>query len=146
MIKFTVYGKPAPMGSKKAFVRGGRAILTDDNIAKRKNWANAVSAAAAMAMHGRTLLSVPITLHVAFFFSRPKCHFGTGKNASVLKSSAPKLHSQTPDLDKLIRCLADALTGIVYRDDALIHTVLASRLWTTTQERCDVEIQFLEPT
>lgn len=140
VVGFTVYGKPAQMGSKKAFVRGGRAIITDDNSAKRKQWANAVASAAAAVMGGRSVISSPVYLQATFYFQRPKSHFGSGKNADVLKTSAPMFHSQTPDLDKLIRCLGDAMAGIVYRDDSQIVSVLATRRWTTEQERCEVEL------
>lgn len=139
-LNFTVYGKPAQMGSKKAFVRGGRAIITDDNSEKRKQWANAVSSVAAEAMARRDLISQPVWLHASFYFARPKSHFGTGKNANVLKHSAPIEHAQTPDLDKLLRCLNDALTGVVFRDDSLVSRVFCRRMWTTGQERCEVKI------
>lgn len=140
MLKFTVYGTPAQMGSKKAFVRGNRAIITDDNSQKRKQWASAVASAAADHMRGASLLHGPIQLTVTFFFARPKSHFGTGKNADQLKSSAPVVHAQSPDLDKLIRCLGDALTGIVYLDDRQIANIVAARRWTTEQERAEIEI------
>lgn len=139
-IQFTVYGKPAPMGSKKAFVRGGRAIITDDNSEKRRNWANAVAARAAEVMHGIPVITTPVQIKAMFHFCRPRCHFGTGRNETLLKSSAPERHSQKPDLDKLIRCLGDALTGIVYRDDSLIYHISAVRGWTTGQERCEVQV------
>jgi crossover junction endodeoxyribonuclease RusA len=139
-IEFVVYGKPAQMGSKKAFVRGGRAIITDDNSEKRKQWANAVSSVAAEVMRGRDLISSPVQLRALFYFRRPNSHYGSGRNATTLKSSAPELHSQTPDLDKLIRCLGDALTGIVFRDDALIWSMGISRHWTEKQERAEVEV------
>ena len=139
-IQFVVFGKPAQMGSKKAFIRGGRAILTDDNSAKRKSWANAVSARAGEVMRGRDLIMKPVKIKAAFYFRRPQSHYGTGKNAAILKAAAPSIHAQTPDLDKLIRCLEDALTGIVYRDDALIWQMSLSRHWTEKQERCEVEV------
>lgn len=141
-LHFTVFGKPAQMGSKKAFVRGGRAIITDDNSDKRKQWANAVSSQAAEAMGGMQLVHGAVDLDVAFWFARPKSHFGTGKNSSRLKESAPDRHIQTPDLDKLLRCLCDALTGVVYRDDSQVFRVTCQRCWTCGQEKCDVSLTF----
>lgn len=139
-INFTVFGKPAQMGSKKAFVRGNRAIITDDNSAKRKQWSNAVSSSAAEAMSESELMTGPIILRVDFFFARPQSHYGSGKNASVLKPSAPGRHAQSPDLDKLIRCIGDALTGIAFRDDRQIFRVESTRFWTADQERAIVEV------
>ena len=136
-IIFTVFGKPAQMGSKKAFfVKNlNRSVITDVNSKRKKEWTGSVAQAAAQVMKGRELLSGAIKLTVHFHFQRPGSHFGTGKNKSVLKSSAPRRHTQTPDLDKLIRCLGDALTGIVYRDDRQICEVQALRCWTTSQEQ-----------
>jgi Holliday junction resolvase RusA-like endonuclease len=140
-IEFTVYGKPAQMGSKKAFVRGNRAIITDDNSKQRKQWANAVATAAAEAMDGKPLMDGPVSLLVIFFFARPKSHYGSGKNAKTLKSSAPERHAQSPDLDKLVRCLNDALTGIVFRDDRQVWHITAGRCWCENQEQAQVTVR-----
>jgi crossover junction endodeoxyribonuclease RusA len=142
-IQFTVHGTPAPMGSKKAFYVPNlkRAVLTDTNPKKRKAWAAAVSATAALEMRGRELIRTPVQLRVSFFFARPQSHYGTGRNAGHLKDSAPMFHSQSPDLDKLIRCLGDALSGIVIHDDRQICQIISSRYWTATQERAEVQIK-----
>lgn len=142
MIKFTVFGKPCPMGSKKAFVIGKRAIITDVKSDKRKQWANAVSTVAADVMSGRELITSPIVLTVRFYFARPSAHYGSGKNAGTRKASAPEFHSQSPDLDKLLRCLGDAMTGVVYRDDRQIFSIESSRHWTESQERAEITVSF----
>lgn len=142
-IQFVVYGKPAQMGSKKAFIPKGwkRAIITDDNSDKRKQWAGAVSQAAAEAMQGRELFTGGLMLTAKFFLRRPKAHFGSGKNASVMRADAPPWHIQAPDLDKLVRCLKDALSGVVYRDDSQVCSLgETEKNWTTAQERCEITV------
>lgn len=141
-ISFTVYGKPVQMGSKKAFVPKGwkRAIITDDNGDKRKQWAGAVSQEAASVMAGRELIPGRVSLKVDFYFARPKSHYRSGKNAHLLKDDAPEWHTQTPDLDKLERCLLDAMTGVVYRDDAQVCVVEKSKNWTRGQARAEVTV------
>ena len=136
IITFTVFGKPAQMGSKKAFYIKSlnRSTIVDDNSDKQKAWAASVAQTASHVMAGRPLLAGPVSLHLQFYFARPKAHYGTGKNASTLKQSAPLRHTQTPDVDKLVRCLGDALTGIVYRDDRQVYEIAASRHWTISQE------------
>lgn len=147
---FTVFGKPAQMGSKTAFVVKAkatgkhRAVLTDSNSEKRKQWANAVSTAAAQEMRGLPLMRGPVSLRVEFCFARPQSHFGTGRNAAALKDSAPERHAQSPDLDKLVRCLCDALTGIVFVDDRQIDTLTATRRWTSGPECATIDV--LDPT
>ena len=66
------------------------------------------------------LLIGPISLTVTFLFSHPKGDFGSGKNAGVLKCSAPILHIKRPDATKLLRCLEDALNGVIWKDDSQI--------------------------
>lgn len=141
MIKFTVHGVAQPMGSKTAFVRGKRAIITDANPKARQHWANAVTAAAADAMQGRSPIIGPVSADVTFRFCRPKSHYGTGRNAGQIKVSAPRRHSQSPDIDKLLRALFDALTGVVYLDDRLIWRVSSAREWTAGAAQTEVAIK-----
>jgi crossover junction endodeoxyribonuclease RusA len=141
-ITFTVYGRPQQMGSKRAFLPKGhtRPIITDDNSKNRKQWANAVATSAGESMNGTPLILEPVVLRVRFYFARPKSHYGSGKNATRLKPSAPDRHSQSPDLDKLIRNVGDAITGVVIRDDKQIWRIESERHWTEVQERAEVEV------
>lgn len=151
-LKFFVAGTPAPMGSKKGFVvkdkRTGkqRAIITDDNKPQRRRWANAVSSKASEVMNGGKLIDGPVRVVITYLFSRPKSHYGTGRNAGTLKNSAPTYHSQSPDLDKLIRCTNDALTKIVFGDDRQIASLSAAREWTESQEGAWIRIIPMEST
>ncbi len=63
---------------------------------------------------------VPVALQVCFYFARPEGHYGTGANAGQLRGAAPQFMVQKPDVSKTIRCLEDALTGVVYADDKQI--------------------------
>jgi Holliday junction resolvase RusA-like endonuclease len=55
-------------------------------------------------------------LYVDFYLSRPKAHRG----AKGLKPSAPHHHTTKPDTTKLLRCLEDALTNVIWRDDTQV--------------------------
>lgn len=125
---FTVAGKPQTAGSKRAFVNKntGKAIVTDDNK-KGKPWRADVQAAAREAIELQELLTGPLVLEVRFFFVRPKSHYGSGKNARVLKPSAPTYPATRPDTTKLLRALEDALTGVLWRDDAQIVYQFAAK-------------------
>jgi Holliday junction resolvase RusA-like endonuclease len=125
VIEFTVYGKPQPAGSKRAFVKGGRAIVVDDAKGSRP-WKQEVTGAAVRAMHDAGLTTVsdapmpgfdgPLVVTFAFYVDRPKGHYGVRD----LKKSAPPYPIVRPDLLKLARAVEDALTGVVYRDDSQI--------------------------
>ena len=126
VIEFWVGGIPQPSGSKKGFYNPkiGRVIITEDNK-KSAPWRACVSEAASrvvtQAMEG------PLRVRFDFVFQRPQGHYGTGKNSSVLKASAPPFPAGRPDTTKLIRGAEDSLKGIVWRDDSQIVTQAATK-------------------
>lgn len=139
VIKFTVVGKPQPAGSKRAFVnpKTGRAIVTDDNK-RSKPWQAEVRVAAAEVMPGE-LLTGPLKVRMIFYRSRPKAHYGTGRNELRVKDSAPQHPVTKPDVLKLARGVEDALTGVIWRDDAqIVDEVISKRFGEP--ERCEVEV------
>lgn len=125
-IRFFVLGIPAPGGSKK-HVGGGKLI---DACKRSAPWKATVAAAAAKAMKGRGLLCAPLRFRFEFVFPRPKCHYGTGRNASKLKPDAPDLHTTKPDTTKLTRSTEDALKGIVWVDDSGVSFQTAWKRYT----------------
>ena len=112
VVAFTVHGVPAPQGSKNPW--GGEANP------RTRPWRAAVSAAAAEEMGEEGVLLGPVEVRVTFRFPRPKAHYRTGKNADLLRDTAPTFHTSYPDLDKLQRAIGDSLTGVVLRDDKQI--------------------------
>ncbi len=138
-LALTVYGHPEPAGSKRAFARpGGFARVVDAN-AKAAPWKAAVAAAAAEAWAGRELLDVALDVRMVFYRPRPRSHYGTGRNAELLRPRAPAWPTGRPDVLKLARAVEDALTGIVYRDDALIAVECLEKRWGTP-ERVEIEV------
>lgn len=130
-IQFFVTGTPKPAGSKRPFNifrRGpngermwtGKTVVIDANK-NAKDWKADVSAAA-KAVYSGPLLTCALRMVVLFILRRPEGHYGTGKNADKLKPSAPEYPTtKIPgDLLKLTRGVEDALTGIIYADDAQI--------------------------
>lgn len=114
--KFFVPGIPQTKGSTKAFIPKGwkRAIITNDNT-KSKPWEATVraEASACCAFLGG---DVAVVVAAEFVFPRPKSHFG--KNG--LRPSAPRRMKKKPDIDKILRVVLDALTGVVYADDSQV--------------------------
>lgn len=149
-LRFTVYGKPAQVGSKRAFVVGKqsgnpRAVLSDTNSERQQQWYNAVAQQAAREMERVPLFTAPVRLTIRFYFRRPALHFGTGKKAGQLKSSAPAFHTQTPDLDKLVRNTQDALTAVVWQDDKQVCELEVYRRWAPDgKERAVILIEELQ--
>jgi Holliday junction resolvase RusA-like endonuclease len=129
-VEFFVPGIPAPKGSMKAFMPKGwkRPVLTHDNK-RTKPWQQAVQATAHAAMDGRAPFDGAVRLVVEFFLLRPAGHSGTGKNAGVVRSSAPRWPETKPDWDKLSRLVGDALTGIAYHDDARVVEAVVRKFY-----------------
>jgi Holliday junction resolvase RusA-like endonuclease len=119
VVFFTVYGKAEPAGSKRAFVnpKTGKAIVTDANK-NAKPWKQSVALAASR-VYKTALLEGPLILVVKFYELRPKSHFNS-KGALNKKGRESVYPTKKPDATKLLRAVEDAMTGVVYRDDAQI--------------------------
>lgn len=126
-VTFCVYGLPRPAGSKRAFAirkKGqptGRIAVVDD-CKESRSWKNAVGSGAAEAMTEQRaeMFVEPVRLSITFFMPRPKSHYRAGRYSAELRTSAPPFPITKPDLLKLTRAVEDALTGIVWRDDAQV--------------------------
>ena len=116
IVEFTVLGTAAPQGSK---IRTKWGAMREANP-NTMPWRQEVAACAKKAMEGREPTLLPVMLVATFIFQRPKSHYRTGKRVGELRERAPAHMSSKPDLSKLIRAAEDAMSGIVYRDDAQI--------------------------
>ena len=114
-IEFSVHGMPVAQGSKKV-IKGHLIEMAD---ARLRTWRQDVASVAADEMKQNSLgpFAGPVAVRLAFSLPRPRNHFGTGRNAEILKGSAPSYPAVHPDLDKLARSVLDALTGYCFYDD-----------------------------
>ena len=132
ILNFTVHGEARPAGSKRAFALrrrdgtlvtrpGGAPVInvTDDNP-KSKDWKGTVAWAAREAVgSGFALLHGPLVVTFSFYRTRPKGHLKP--DGLLAKSGRDNPYPTTkPDVLKLARGAEDALTGVLWRDDAQI--------------------------
>lgn len=120
ILTFEVHDMPAPQGSKRHV---GRGVMIESS--KRvKPWREAVKHAALDATNGYDVaatLTGPVAVTIVFRLPRPKGHYRTGRNAHLLRDTAPLYPATKPDLDKLLRSTLDALTASgVIRDDSQV--------------------------
>lgn len=126
MILLTIYGVPQSQGSIKAFIPHGwnRPVLTSTNKAL-KSWRQEVAALAKEEMQkiGMQIIRRPhaVRIEAWFYFVRPQ----STKKTLIHKTTAP-------DLDKLLRALGDALTGICYEDDSQVAQCWVSKAFDVT--------------
>jgi len=111
-IQFFVHGLPVPQGSKKVI---GRNVIEMAD-ARLRSWRQDVASTAksVMAQEGAEAGIEPVDVRLMFFLPRPQGHYGSGRNANRLKPSAPATPAVHPDLDKLVRSVLDALTGVCF--------------------------------
>ena len=128
MIAFAVYGIAEPQGSSRAFVRGGRAVVTSDNP-DLHTWRQVV-AYTAQQHRPATLLRGPVSVGLRFYFHRPK---------SVSEKARPR-PSVKPDLDKLARGILDALTGIIWVDDSQVVEFMHLGKYYDNAPRVEIEV------
>jgi crossover junction endodeoxyribonuclease RusA len=114
-LSFDVSGVAQPKGSMRTFLTAGsrRPMVTSDNP-KARTWQDAVHYSARLLEAERFL--GPVLLDATFYLPRPKSLKLTTRH-----------HTRKPDLDKLIRCIADALTGVLYIDDSQVVSVTARK-------------------
>lgn len=123
-LSFFVPGVAKPAGSKRGIalrkggVFTGRVAVVDDCETSR-DWKTDVSLAAQRAYKDKPW-NGPISLTLRFIVRRPKGHYRSGKNAHLISDSAPPHPTTKPDVTKLLRGVEDALTGILWLDDAQI--------------------------
>lgn len=115
-VSFDVLGVPAPQGSKRAFVVGNRAVVTEDSK-RSAPWRDSVAAAGVAAMGGLPALDGPLQVTIQFRMPRPR--------------SVKRLYpSVKPDIDKLARAVLDGLTAAaVIVDDSRVISLTAEKLY-----------------
>lgn len=140
-ISFFISGVAKPAGSKRGFFipKLKRVVITDANPNSR-DWKTDVKHAAIEHYQG-PLLDCPIKLRLTFHVMRPKSHYRSGKNAALLKDGAPKFPTSKPDVLKLARGVEDALTSVIWKDDAQI---VDEHLWKKYSDRPGVLVEISE--
>jgi Holliday junction resolvase RusA-like endonuclease len=130
-VSIDVLGTPAPKGSNRAMVRGGRAVFvpggSKTNQDALQSWAGQCRLACLSFVSGQTaplFTQVAVAVAITFRLKRPGGHWA---KAGGLKSSAPAFPAVKPDLDKLVRSTLDALSGVVFDDDSRVVRTMSEK-------------------
>ena len=105
-----VPGVPIPQGSHKAFIIGGHAKVTESNKALNPWRADVHAALRTLIGNHIPIPEGPVAVDLAFTMPRRK---------TEPKRRTPP-HTRKPDIDKLTRGILDAMTGLVFTDDAQV--------------------------
>jgi Holliday junction resolvase RusA-like endonuclease len=136
-IRITVPGHPKPKGSmvctRTAYHRLRESV---DNKAWRAEVLRVARKVEQIAEPDQALI-----VDVTFTLQRPIAHYGSGRNAGVLKSWALTLHPighQSGDVDKHARLILDALQDAgVLHDDSQVAELCARKVFTESHVAAD---------
>lgn len=115
--EFTLDLVPVPKGRPR-FRRFGNLITTYTPAATKK--AEKAISDQIKALYSEPPIEVGCYLDLEFHFSVPKSY--TRKKREMLAADGWK-HTIKPDCDNLAKTVLDALNGVLYKDDDLIHTL-----------------------
>jgi Holliday junction resolvase RusA-like endonuclease len=132
---FYVNGRPAPQGSKASLGRGRFKEQSPHLDAWRSDVRNA-----AMGHAGEALVSGPILVEYVFLFRRPNSHYRSNNPEREFKDGAPVWVAKAPDLDKLQRSSNDALTGVIWVDDAQVVATLAQKRFDAEKQGAHIRV------
>lgn len=86
---------------------------------------------------------VPVGVSLVFRVSRPKSHYGTGRNARALKPSAPRApltgytgaarRTRIGDVDNYAKAVLDEMIGKCFEDDSQVVQLSAMKLYADDQ-------------
>lgn len=141
MMFFSVSGIPAPKGSNRAILRGGRAVMVPGSSNTNRDKQRAFAQAIAAACEGCTPIDGPVWVELTFYMPRPAGHYG----ANGLKPGAPEYPAVKPDGDKLARHVLDVLSGRAFVDDArVVELTVAKRYADSEGPGVDIKVGQME--
>ena len=121
LVTFTCAGHPVTQGSKRAFVRNGRPILVESAGDRLKLWRHVIATSAQQAIPDTGPLDGPLQVHLFFRLTKPASH-------PKRKRTWP-IGARSLDVDKAARAALDAMTAVVYRDDAQVVRLVVEKDW-----------------
>jgi Holliday junction resolvase RusA-like endonuclease len=138
-IRIEVAGEAAPFRKKVASwnAKDGRFGTHAYDEKKYAGWKDHARLAASRAMNGRPPLVCAIDFKVKIFFEVPESWSGRKKRAALVGIVRPCV---TPDFDNLAKACADALTGIVFRDDKFIVDAHIQKFYSD-RPRVEMEVR-----
>lgn len=125
---------PMPIVPKGNLVAYRKYSMVDVNNKKIKNLENVITLLFRK-KYGNTMPfpTQAVAVEVAFFFPRPNLHFTRKGNRS--KHWIPH-YVHSPDVDKCVRTILDALTNLVYTDDRQVVELAAWKFYGDEYRIC----------
>jgi len=126
---FMLAGTPVPDGRPK-FARMGK--FTRVYMPKKvTDYRTKLKVAYLKVYPRRPPLDGAISIAIKVAMPRPLSHFGTGRNAGIIKDRFKYVHHvQKPDCDNFAKMVLDALNGVAYLDDSQCIKLSVHKYWS----------------
>tara|TARA_R100001594_G_scaffold13801_2_gene29421 strand:+ start:181 stop:591 length:411 start_codon:yes stop_codon:yes gene_type:complete len=123
LISFTILGKPIPLKRHRS-TTGGR-MYDPSSKDKKEMWLQMAK------YRPKSPITGDVYMKVIFYMERPQKHYRTGKYKHLLKDKVPERHSIRPDLDNLVKMIADVIQGKdrMICDDSQICILQAEKIY-----------------
>lgn len=122
MIDLIIYGKPVGK-ARPRFGRNKKGGVVTFTPRETKLYEDGVRSLAQIAMFGKEMFEGPVKVTIKAYFQHSK---KTG------------WHSSRPDLDNVVKAILDGLNGIVFKDDAAVAHLIATKEYG--EERVEVQV------
>ena len=136
-LRLHIPGVPVPQGSL-TYMRGN--YVQDDRLYAWREKARLHALAHINLLAQPWDTTGPFRIRVSFHFPRPESHYHHRKEGRAIKTTAPPHHTTTPDLDKLIRAIGDAGKDILWKDDRVITSIIATKAWAVRDAGADLTV------
>jgi len=137
LISFTIPGKPIPLKRSRYSAKIG-GFYDPSSKDKKQTWLQIAK------YKPKRPLTGFIDLQITFYMPRPKSHYRTGKYSHILKANARAFHSVKPDIDNLVKYMADVIQGKdrFILDDCQICALTTIKVYSwTNNPRTEVTIK-----
>lgn len=126
-VSFSLPGAPFGKGRPRARIvktAGGNEFVSMYTPKETQNYEGMIRQMAALAMRGRPPMECPVTLSVNAVFAIPP---SMPKYKQALALTDQHWPGVKPDLDNVVKAIADGINKIVLRDDALICRLICTK-------------------
>lgn len=137
VIRLQVLGEPTAQKRHRSVRMGSFNRQYDPSAADKGDFLSIVQKYAP-----ETPYATPLQVDLRFYFTRPKSHYKTGKNAHLLKDNPPEYHTARPDVDNLSKFVMDALNKIYWKDDSYIVNLNVQKMYSENP-RTEIEISII---